>query len=457
MRFVTELFFAKIIVFLINIINSKKGTSFPGKIINKIDVNFIGKFKGIDLNKVVFITGTNGKSTLTNLLYHILEKNGLNVISNKEGANQKCGIATTLIKNATILGKVKGEYFIFEIDERSLYQIYPYIKARHMVITNIQKDQVQRNGDPDYIVRKLREVINSDMTLYLNNDEPRCKSFEDLSENTVYFGVDKNSQSFVKNGFLDISMPCPLCGRRIEFSYLNVDNIGNFYCPSCGFASQKIPNIKAVDINFEMDRFSINNQIFQMPYNVPFMLYNYSGAVATALSLGLKIEDIAAAFASFKNVGGRIESIIYRKKVIKYIRIKQENPETLQSALDSVANDKNEKVFVLGLNEIVDFDPHYTNTFYAYDCDLKNLINSNVAKYVCFSKYVCYDTALRFIYEGVDEKKIIILPTKDVDILLDAIDKLECSNIYLITWLKTFNQIKEYIRSCQKLEQQQNG
>jgi hypothetical protein len=186
------------------------------------------------------------------------------------------------------------------------------------------------------------------------------------------------------------------------------------------------------------------------------MLYNYSGAIAVALNLGLKIEDIASAFASFKNVGGRIESIRYHKRVIKYIRIKQENPETLQSALDSVANDKNEKVFVLGLNEIVDFDPHYTNTFYAYDCDLKNLINSNVAKYVCFSKYVCYDTALRFIYEGVDEEKIIILPTKDVGILLNEIDKLECSNIYLITWLKTFNQIKEYVRSSQKLEQQ-NG
>jgi len=449
MRFLIELFFAKIIVFLINVINPSKGTSFPGRILNKIDKSFIGKFKGIDFDKVIFVTGTNGKSTLTNLLYHILLKNGYNAVSNKEGANQKCGIATALIKNSKLSGKVKSEYFVFEIDERSFYQIYPYIKARHVVITNIQKDQVQRNGDPDYIVRKLREVINADMTLYLNNDEPRCKSFEDLSEKRVYFGADKNKLSFYKKGFLDISMPCPVCGRKIEFYYLNIENVGNFYCPMCGFASCKNPDVLASDIDFELGRFYINNQIFQMPYAAAFMMYNYCAAVAVALNLGLKIENIAESFKSFKNVGGRLESIRYNKKDIKYIRIKQENPETLQSAIDSVANDKNEKIFILGLNEIVDFDPHYTNTFYAYDCDLTNLKNSNVTKYVCFSKYVCYDTALRFIYEGINEENIIILPTNDAKALLDEIDKLECSNIYLITWLKTFNKIKEYVRASQ--------
>jgi UDP-N-acetylmuramyl tripeptide synthase len=450
MRFKIELFIAKIIVFLINIINPKKGTSFPGRIINKIDKAFIGKFEGIDFNKVVFVTGTNGKSTLTNLLYHILKKNGVRVVANLEGANQKCGIATTLIKNSTLSGRVKHEYFVFEIDERSLYQIYPYIKAKHVVITNIQKDQVQRNGDPDYIIRKLSQVINPDMTLYLNNEEPRSKYFESKSDDIIYFGVDKNSLSYQKTGIFDISMPCPVCGRKVEFNYLNIDNIGNFYCPTCNFSSEKIPNVLLADIDFEIGRFYINNQIFEMPYNVPFMLYNYAGAAAIALNLGFKIENISAAFTSFINIGGRIESIRHHKKDIKYIRIKQENPETFQSALDSVANDSTEKIFVLGLNEIVDFYPHYTNTFYAYDCDLTKLVNSNVKKYICFSQYVCYDTALRFIYEGIDKEDIIILPTQDVKTLLDEIDKIECDNIYLITWLKTFNQIKEYIREESK-------
>ncbi len=122
-------------------------------------------------------------------------------------------------------------------------------------------------------------------------------------------------------------------------------------------------------------------------------------------TLGLSIESIASAFSTFINIGGRIETLRYGEKDIKYIRIKQENPETLQSALDSVAADKTEKVFVLGLYEIVDFVPHYTNTFYAYDCDISKLIESNVKKYICFSEYVCYDAALRFLHEGVEPEK----------------------------------------------------
>ncbi len=74
MRFKIELFFGKLIIWFINRIAPHKGTSFPGKFINRLDEKFLGQFRGMDFDKVVFITGTNGKSTMTNLLYHILKK-----------------------------------------------------------------------------------------------------------------------------------------------------------------------------------------------------------------------------------------------------------------------------------------------------------------------------------------------------------------------------------------------
>jgi hypothetical protein len=190
----------------------------------------------------------------------------------------------------------------------------------------------------------------------------------------------------------------------------------------------------------------VDGQGFEMPYTIPFMLYNYAAAIAVCANLGLKMAEIARAFTSFINIGGRIETLRYRGKEIKYIRIKQENPETLQSALDSVASDKTEKVIVLGLYELVDFDPHYTNTFYAYECDISKLAASGVKKYVCFSEYVCYDTALRFLYDGVDEEDIIIVPSKEPKDVLAAIEKADCENVYLITWLLMFNNLKNYIK-----------
>ncbi len=450
MRFRIELFLGKAIIWLISKIAPNKGTSFPGKIINRLDEKFLGQFRGIDNEKVIFVTGTNGKSTLTNLLFHILKKNGYNVVANLEGANQKCGVTTTLMKNASMSGVVRGEYFLFEIDERSMYQIYRHVKAKHVVVTNIQKDQVQRNGDPDYIVRHLERVIDKDMILYLNNDEPRSKAFEAMSDDVHYFGVDENDFSYQKTGQWDISMPCPRCGRPVEFSFLNIENVGKFACLFCGFASEKNPEVSVGKIDFTLGRFYVEGQSFEMPYHVPFMLYNYSAAIAVAKNLGLALEDISSAFATFINIGGRIETLRYGKKDIKYIRIKQENPETLQSALDSVAADNNEKVFVLGLYEIVDFVPHYTNTFYAYDCDVSKLIDSNVKKYICFSEYVCYDTALRFINEGVEPEKVMILPTKDAREIFKAALEQDCDNIYLITWLKTFQEIKNFVRQDNK-------
>ena len=47
----------------------------------------------------------------------------------------------------------------------------------------------------------------------------------------------------------------------------------------------------------------------------------------------------------------------------------------------------------MGLYEIKDFPPAYTNTFYFFDCDFKKCVSDLVEEYVCFSKTVAYDTA----------------------------------------------------------------
>ena len=76
----------------------------------------------------------------------------------------------------------------------------------------------------------------------------------------------------------------------------------------------------------------------------------------------------------------------------------------------------------------------------------KGNINSNIKKYIAFSEYVCYDTANRFIYEGVEKDKIDILNTDDVEKILEKVDEAECKNVYLITWLETFIDIKNYVK-----------
>ena len=195
-----------------------------GKLALKLNKKFILNFKNIDYDKVIMVTGTNGKTSTTNMLAHSLKNAGKEVATNLEGSNMLSGIATLLIKNSTLTGKFNKEFMVLEIDERSLVGIYKYLPANNLCITNLLKDQVQRNGEPDYIYQKIKSVINKEMTLYLNNEEPRVKSLAKYAGNAIFYGVSKNDKSFEKNDFYDVSLPCPICNDKIKFNYYNVDN-----------------------------------------------------------------------------------------------------------------------------------------------------------------------------------------------------------------------------------------
>ena len=246
-------------------------------------------------------------------------------------------------------------------------------------------------------------------------------------------------------------MACPVCHHKISFSFYNNDGVGPFTCTHCENRSETAADYVVSDVNFAERKFFIGDVEFTMPYNIPYMLYNYAAAVAVAKELaGIEASAAAEAFRTFKNVGGRFEILKYKDKTIKYMRIKQENPETLQTCINIMAGDKEKKMICLGLCPLVDIVPHYTNTFYAFDCDFSHLVKGDVERYFCFSERVCYDTANRLIYEGVDRTKITIADTEDVDTIFGEIDKAETDNIYMITWLHTYEHMQKKLHLEEK-------
>ena len=344
LKFILTLLIGKGLMLFSNIFAKGRGTNMPGAKANRLMPDFIGHFTGIDPEKVIFITGTNGKSTANNMIVHALRDSGRTVCSNLEGANMIGGIATALIRNSTLTGKVTTEFFSFEIDERSLAGIYKYIPAKKVCITNLQKDQVQRNGEPDYIVQKFRKVFNDDMTFFLNDGEPRSKSFEDFSDKVYYYGVDKTQYSFVKDKFYDVTMPCPKCNDKIYFDYYNVDNVGKFHCAGCDFSSEENVDFYAQNVDFSECSFDCNGYRFTVTNKEPFYIFNYALCIAVCTKLGMTNEELQKSFSNFKNISGRMETLKYKTKTLKYIRIKQENPETLQTALDYIAKDESPKI-----------------------------------------------------------------------------------------------------------------
>lgn len=440
--FIIVLWGAKFGLFLCKI-TGRSGTYIAGAFALRMQKNFMTYFTHVDPEKTVFITGTNGKSTTNNLIVNTLRKAGLRVTTNLEGANLATGVATALIRDSSLLGRVRGDYLIFETDERYLKQIHDQIPAKNLCITNIQKDQVQRNGEPDFIYKKIRAVVNRDMRLFVNNEEPRALSMEQFAGETVTYGVERNIESFEKDGFYDVTMGCPKCNNKIRFRYYNVDNVGPFECTVCGFSSRLEPKYKLTDIDYDNQTFRWNGNEIYMPYTQPFFLYNYALTIAICDRFGVSAETIDASMRSFHNIEGRVELIPYRTKQIKYIRIKQENPETLTTALDFIAQDRKPKLFMIGLEQLEDFQPYYTNTFYSFDCDFDMLHRCGIEHCICFSEAVAYDTANRLIYAGFPKERITVLPTDEDDAIFAELDRWDMDNVYLITWLHKYEQMME--------------
>ena len=468
LRFSLALTLGKLSAAFCKVFFPKRGSNLPGSIALRIDPLFLTHISGIDKSKTIFITGTNGKSTSNNMVVHVFRTAGYSVCSNLEGANMKPGVATALIKHSDMGGRFKNEYLILEIDERSLEAITEDLKPGHLCVTNVQKDQVQRNGDPDYIYQKIKRAVSSvssvpsidGLCLYVNNEEPRSKSlgnFLNEGGRIISFGVAKNERSSPIEKDFGVTMPCPLCHDALIFSHMNLSGVGFFSCPACGFASNEQPDTQVTDVDYENETFRAeSNQgnntdydrltkddVFRLSYSASFFLYNYSLCTCIASEFSIEKAVLKKAFDTFTNIGGRMESFIHAGKRVTYMRVKQENPDTLQNALDTIAGDKNEKVFIAGPDIVSDIVPFYSNTFYTYDCNFEPLINSGIEKYICFGSIVGRDMVNRLRYAGVPEEMIEILDTDDEDKILAAIASVKTDNIYLITLLKKYEQLKE--------------
>ncbi|WP_455645113.1 Mur ligase family protein [Methanosphaera sp.] len=260
------------------------------------------------VHPVICITGTNGKTTTTNLLKHIAYWGNL-----KPCEHNLDGMQGNAADIPSLQSRLNGDVNILETGtfgyKGSLTKLAKPCKPDVGLITNITPDHLSKDSDfLDYarVKGELVELLNN-KTLVINNDDPTIKGL--LNEvgfmgNLISFGLDfKSTNTSSKKCF---------CGKEIEVDEF-IAGVGTYNC-SCGIEYTK-PDYLVCNINDTHDKFILKTPndekiSFKLGITGIHNIYNATGAIIIAHEiLDLSYDVIREAVLSFTGVKGRMELI----------------------------------------------------------------------------------------------------------------------------------------------------
>ena len=99
-RYLIALWASKTVYLLLRLLK-RNATMYPGYIALKICPDYLARTKKSP--NVLCVTGTNGKTTTTNMVADILSQSGMKVVSNRYGSNINTGVATALTHSVNVL------------------------------------------------------------------------------------------------------------------------------------------------------------------------------------------------------------------------------------------------------------------------------------------------------------------------------------------------------------------
>mgnify|MGYP004454594833 FL=1 len=450
LKFYIVLYLAKLARIALKVIG-RDATYFPGKLAVTLCPDFLGR---IDKPKTIIgVTGTNGKTTVCNMIEDCLKENGYDFIDNHLGSNVNSGLASTLIEGATLTGKQKKDLAVFEIDERSSVKIYPYVTPTYLVCTNLFRDSLKRNAHTEFISNILTNNIPKQTTLILNGDDLIVSNLAPQNKR-VYFGIDRldTDTDTCENIVRDITV-CPKCDSKLEYDFVRYNHIGRAHCSKCDFKSPNIDyEVTNIDFNkMQMTVKSKEEEKYDLINNNIINIYNMLATIATLKELGLNREQINSVLKKQKIVDTR-----YSKEKVKNIEIitqlsKGMNPIACSRAFDYVRKEKGNKAVIVILDDLHEAANSSENIAWHYDTDYE-FLNDESIKQILTAGARYLDTFVRLEIAGVPKEKIVY--QRDEISLVDKLNLEGIDKVFILHDLYSIdlkNQIKR------KIEEKVNG
>ena len=405
-----------------------KGSSLPGQVALKLCPDILSR---VSLPKyIIAVTGSNGKTSTVEMIAHILTKNGKTVAWNKEGSNQIEGVTTLVLGSCTLGGKVKSDILLIESDERFARYTFKYIKPTHYVITNLYRDQLTRNGHPEWVYEALLDSITDSTQLILNADDPLVSSFAQGRENVVWFGADKlSTDTETLDSVYNDGAYCPVCKAPMTYTTHHYNHIGHYACTKCGYRRHDTQyTITAVDLDkgeMTIDGKHTITLALKSLYNI----YNILSAYTVASIVGIDGAKIAADMNHYVLKNGRVITFELGSRKGTLLTSKHENSISYDQSL-RVASAYKEGCDVMIIVDAVSRKYFTSDVSWLYDIDFDMLGCENVHQIVLAGKYV-NDLAVRFSYTNIPNEKIKLF--EDINEAVDYLNSDRSEYIYAIT------------------------
>lgn len=371
------------------------GSSLPGRLLLKIKPDVLPKLaSGL---RIIMVTGTNGKTTTASMITGILNEAGYKVVSNTSGANMTDGIASCLIE-----GYKKGEWAVLECDEAYTRIVNKYIKPEYMVVTNIFRDQLDRFGEIYTTWEKIKEAIalSPETELILNADEALFAETT-LKNKIHYFGFSEGNGVIASN--MDSAF-CRRCGERYKFNFITFKNLGDYFCPKCGFKrpEREFSLQKINSVTVDGSCVTIEGQRTELSVAGVYNMYNALAAFAAASLAGVDKKTIAAGIAAQQSRFGRNEMIDVYGARLQLSLIK--NPTGCDQCIDTLTLYNEPCSLLLMLN---DNWADGTDISWVWDAHFEKLSMLKAEK-IIIGGTRRFDMAVRLKIAGLPEDKFLI-------------------------------------------------
>jgi UDP-N-acetylmuramyl tripeptide synthase len=206
----TSITIAKVVKLFINILGIGSGYTWSGQVALITHPNILKEHQLFPKKGLIFVSGTNGKTTTVKMLVHLLQKNGYKVTTNSSGANLLNGIVAALALDTSIFGIAHSDYGVFEVDEFTLPSVLKQVSPDYLFLLNLSRDQLDRYGETDIILDRWLNSVHSlsvDTKVFLNKNQPEFAQIKEAFKGRVILS-EATSSDFVEEfaPFINISL-----------------------------------------------------------------------------------------------------------------------------------------------------------------------------------------------------------------------------------------------------------